>query len=475
MRAAKPLPAVQPRPRVGPGLKLRLWLACLSGALVAAAGTLWLLATPSLTPSDPAVYGWLAGVACASLVVGLVLGLWIDHHVVGHLHGLLLGLRSNRVAELRGLPAGSGWGELSELGDAVQETLERRHREMRAHLELERLREHLATLRAGVDRWQLTERWERPALPEGDVAALADVLGHALVRRTGVDEQNREAARQVASELAAVIADANEAASSAERGFVEATSLQTSVRELQRLASELSAALVQPGATASAAEPAVDRARAALEDLIGASAASVESLGRGLLRVQDVSDQVQRIANRATLIAIQALSGTSEPATFAEELKQLSRDVRDATDRTQRFALEIDGAVAEADQRMRESRERALARLDLPEAAPAPPAPRGTDSVRLVERVLEMVQDAMQKGERVSTASERASSVAERLARRLEVNVSDAEALVVRLAPVGDAPERALESPELRLVDVTPLTRERRGAPGAESRGEERS
>jgi hypothetical protein len=244
------------------------------------------------------------------------------------------------------------------------------------------------------------------------------------------------------------------------------------VRELQRLASELAGAIRTPGAEAPVDEPMAERARAALEDLISASSASVESLGRGLLRVQDVSEQVQRIANRATLIAIQAISGTSEPAAFAEELKQLSRDVREATDRTQRYAAEIDQAVTEADESMRGARERALTRLDvpLPPAAPAAPA-RVTDTSRLVERVLEMVQDASAKGERVSTASERASSVAERLARRLEVNVSDAEALVVRLAPVGEAPAReemsSSDAPELRLIDVTPLTaRERRGKPG---------
>jgi len=89
--APPPAHSSQPRPRIGPGLKLRLWLACLSGGLVAAAGTLWMLATPSLSPSDPAVYGWLAGVTCASLIIGLLLALWIDHHIVGHLHGLLLG------------------------------------------------------------------------------------------------------------------------------------------------------------------------------------------------------------------------------------------------------------------------------------------------------------------------------------------------------------------------------------------------
>jgi DNA repair exonuclease SbcCD ATPase subunit len=431
---------------------------------VAAAGTLWLLATPGLTPSDPAVYGWLAGVACASLVVGLALGLWIDHHLVGHLNGLLLGLRSGRVAELRGLPAGAGWGELSELGDAVQEALERRRQESRALHQVERMREHLKSLQTSIERWQLTERWERPAMPDGDVGDVTEVLSHAIQRRTGVDEQNRDAARQVASDLAAVIADAQEAASQAERGFVEATALQTSVREIHRLSSELSSALARAGREpAPVPLPAAEGARLALEELVEASSASVESLGRGMLRVQDISDQVQRIANRATLIAIQALSGTGEPATFGEELKQLALDVREATDRTQRYSGEIDAAVRDADARMREAREHALARMVATEpAVPAAPAAPSADAQRLVERVLEMVQDAMRKGERVSTASERASSSAERVARRLEVNVSDADALVVRLAPVGEPVVIPAPAPDLRLVDAERATEEDR-------------
>src|SRR5262249_22785478 len=156
---------------------------------------------------------------------GLLLALWIDHHVVGHLHGLLLGLRSSRVAELRGLPAGAGWGELSELGDAGQDTPEKRQRETRALSELQRVREQVMLLFASIEHWQRTERWERPPLAEGEVSAIGDLLAHAVQRRASVDEQNREAARQVASELSAVIADAHEAASQAERGFIEATAL----------------------------------------------------------------------------------------------------------------------------------------------------------------------------------------------------------------------------------------------------------
>jgi len=476
--ARPPYPATpQPRPRTGAGLRLRLWLACLSGGLIAAAGTLWMLATPSLSPSDPAVYGWLAGVACASLVIGLALALWVDHHLIGHLHGVLLGLRSGRVAELRGLPAGAGWGELSELGDAVQEILEHRRLETRAMVQLERMREQLAALQGSIDRWQLTERWERPALPDGEVGEVVEVLSHAIQRRVLVDEQNRDAARQVASELTAVIGDAQEATSQAERGFVEATSLQTSVREIHRLSTELAAALTRVvPETPAGPDPSAERARQALQELVEASSHSVESLGRGLLRVQDISEQVQRIANRATLIGIQALSGTGDAATFADELKQLAHDVRESTDRTVGFAQDIDRAVTDSDARMREARERAIARMEAPvPARPAATVTPAPDVQRLVERVLEMVRDASTKGERVSNASERASSTAERLMRRLEGNASDADALVERLVPVGEAlpPLTPVSAPDLRLVDPADAD-ERHDEPGASSREEER-
>jgi hypothetical protein len=290
-----------------------------------------MLATPSLSPADPAVYGWLAGVACACLIIGLLLALWIDHHVVGHLHGLLLACARTGSRSCGGCPPGPA-GANSPSWAMRSRTRSRGASARRAQLaDLDRVREQLRILFASIEYWQRTERWERPALPEGEVSAVGELLAHALQRRAAVDEQNREAARQVANELAAVIAEAREAATQAERGFVEATALQTTVRELHRLSGELSASLRGPQPAAAAPEPAAAsasrqlRVRELLEELVAASFASVESLGRGLARVEDVSDQVQRLANRATLIAIQALAGTRDPATFGDELKTLAR------------------------------------------------------------------------------------------------------------------------------------------------------
>jgi len=464
--------APTPEPK-GPrfGLSLRLLLACISGGAVAGLGSIWVLGTRVHPDAvDPAtLLAWLSGVEIMAVLVGLVAALWLEHHIVGHMRGLLRGIQGDRVAELRGLPCSRGWGELSELTLAVTELLGHQRRAARSVADMELLRMQLAKLQDAVERWARDETWQAPLLQPGPAEELNDWISRGVTRRTAVDEQNREVAAQVARELAAALADAQESATQAERGFVEATALLTTVRELQRLTVELQGALDALAATpVPVPTPAAPNAtREVLEDLVAASHASVESLGRGMLRVQDVSEHVQQMANRATLIAIHVVSsvrredGHSDDLT--NELKLLARDVRETTERTTHFAIEVENAVTEAAARMREARERALARLEAPEAAPAvAPVAAGTrahdDAQRLLERVREMVQDAARKGERLSQAGERASRAAERLARRVEEEAAEGEALALRLAPISSTTMNApLPAPvELRLLGQVP-------------------
>ena len=63
--------------------------------------------------------------------------------------------------------------------------------------------------------------------------------------------------------------------------------------------------------------------------------------------------------------------------------------------------------------------------------------------------------------------------MAERLARRLDANASDAEALVVRLAPVG-APDESERILDLQLVDEDAAGGEHGEAPPEPRQSEER-
>jgi hypothetical protein len=455
----EPPPPAEREPFVS--LRLRLWVSCIAGGAVAGLGSLWVLGTRVRPESpDPAtLLGWLSTVAFVAILAGLLFAVWLDHHIVGHLRGLVRGLRSGRVTELRGLPAASGWGELSDLTDVAQEMLGRQRRSARAAEDLERVRAQLATLQRSLEAWLRSESWEAPADPGGPLTGVAEALTRGFARRAAVDEQNLHAARQVAGELADAVNDAQESAEQSERGFVEATALLTTVRELQRLSAELQGALDTLGPVVVPA-PAGDGVREALGALVEASQQSVDAIGRGMLRVQDVSELVQQLANRATLVAIHAVTAKREGAAnedLSRELRQLVQDVREATERTERFASEIEASVAEAGARMKDAREHAAAQLEGTSVAGAVSGQRSTaDAQRLLERVREMVQDAARKGERLSAAGERASRAAERLSRRVSEESAEAQALTVRLSPVGSGTRGArVDSPsrELRLLE----------------------
>jgi hypothetical protein len=437
----------------GGGLRLRLWIACLGGSLVTASGLWWILGTrigPAGTRDPATLVLWLVGTGALGIVVGAACALWLDARILSHLRGLTRTLASGEVHELRGLPASSGWGELSDLTQHVHHLLSARREAGRAAEELRALELQLETLSGAVERWITSEHWTPLGFEGGALAALATSLDRGFARESDVREQNREAARLLRADLDASLGDARESMEQAERGFVEATALITTVRELQRLSGELREAIeaTDPGASPALTE-FVERYRVtaatAIAELIAASTESVDRLGAGIARVREISGLVQTVANRSTLLALNVMvaggRGGETPARAAErtaELESLAGDVRTATDRTDALSRAVEREVEAASTRMREVRERIGARLDeAPEPGAAPLVGAPEDVLRLNERVREMIQDATQKGERLSAAGERASRAADRLLRRLEEQAREMEGLLVRLAPPG--------------------------------------
>jgi len=108
------------------------------------------------------------------------------------------------------------------------------------------------------------------------------------------------------------------------------------------------------------------------------------ALGRGLLRVQEIADQVHLVSNRATLIALNAaIAGARldhpEPETdeLSNEMKRLATEVRTATERTAVLSREIEGEVSAAVERMRGVRQRVAEQLEaIPAHSGSSPASR---------------------------------------------------------------------------------------------------
>jgi len=277
----------------------------------------------------------------------------------------------------------------------------------------------------------------------------------------------REGSSAVQGAAAAALEEVRDVAEQSERGFVEATAMLTTVRELERLSVELEALRGAPIAAAETrartTREGLDRYRAAAAEAIGrlvtASTESVVHLANGMQRMQEMTDQTGVISNRATLIALHALTGRAtgaEGGALSDELKTLARDVRTASDRVRTLSAGIVDEAAKASERMTAVRAEVAGVLEaVPAEPPAAQLEAAADSTRLMERVREMIRDAMAKGERLSSAGERVSRAAERLKRRIEGEAAEIARLVSALnARAGAAaPQPAQTAPMLRMIE----------------------
>jgi len=459
----------------GAGLRVRLWLAFLLDGLAGALAALGLLAW--LRPSDPLFNPWASGLwpwtaAAACVVLAIALGLWLDHGIASHLRGLSRAIASGDPTELATLPGASGWGELSLLAAQIQSLLVRQREMGRSVLELEELRHRIRSLRVAVDVREPGQHAEPLRPLEGPLGPLVEALNRHWDIEGDTAARGRDGALELRRDLGFALADSRDSAEQAERGFVEATALLTTVRELQRLGAELHQELAAPAPPAAAApSPSTaeaqrrwrEAAAAAIDELVVTSTQSVEHLAAGLAHVRGIEEQVQVLANRATLIALNVVvagapvsgsPGAPRPDDVARDLKGLAREVRDVTEHTAGMTREIDREVAAAAQRMQGLRERVAARLD--EAPPVPDdagagGPRSAlpsdAALRLLGRVREMVQDAAAKGERLSATGERASRAAERTVRRLEEEAEALERLAARLGASEEDVREASAAP----------------------------
>lgn len=462
----------------GPGLRLRLWIGCLAGPLLAGAAIAFLLArTPDAAAGAGAEFRWvwLPGILGAAAGLSVVLALWLDRGIVRHLNGLVRALSDSQVAELRDLPSTTGWGELSELTLRAEATLARQRQLARAGAELVRLRDQLARVHEAFERWAKLGTWESmSAGSPGDAgfAALNPLLttmNRELPRASVMSAAVRESSSAVQGAAAAALEEVRDVAEQSERGFVEATAMLTTVRELERLSVELEALRGAPIAAAETrartAREGLDRYRAAAAEAIGrlvtASTESVVHLANGMQRMQEMTDQTGVISNRATLIALHALTGRAtgaEGGALSDELKTLARDVRTASDRVRTLSAGIVDEAAKASERMTAVRAEVAGVLEaVPAEPPAAQLEAAADSTRLMERVREMIRDAMAKGERLSSAGERVSRAAERLKRRIEGEAAEIARLVsalnARAGAGAAAPQPAQTAPMLRMIE----------------------
>ncbi len=398
---------------------------------------------------------WPLGLAIG-LLAAVGTWLWLRHSLVRRLAVVAHALETRRVADLKELPTGGGWGELTDVGETVSAFLVGQRALERDLEELATLRAVLARLGETAARWAETEEspvWRAAfveSAPPAPAGELVDRLQDATER---LDERRREQT-VVAGQVRTSIEDAErrlrDLSAGAERQFLETTSLLTVLRELKRWSGELEhvvetiAPLPSPAAEAGArAQALVHEGLDHAEHWAGTAVSSTELLAQTAADEARVFDAARLAAVRA---AAAALEGHDAARPAAEALSSFLREAEAALSHAQyaeRAARESIATQSEAIAELRERLTRAAVEL-------APPAlPRADDPAiaarKALERVREMVQDVLARGQRLAAAAERTSSEAQRSSEEVAHALDEIDGLAVRLAPASE--DDVVESP----------------------------
>lgn len=371
------------------------------------------------------------GFAIASAIAAVASWAWLYVTVARRLSNVARALEPG--GEGRSLSRGGG---LAGIVDAAAARLSKERELERGVERLEAVRSSLAQLAASAALWADTER--APSFPHEEVPDELQPLVERLALAASRLDERAAAARAVAGQVRESVADAGtragQVAASAERQFIEASSLLTVLRGLERWAADLqqgvetlAAALeVQAKAQATAQRATDDAARGAAAQLDAAQRASdrVRSAARDLERVHEES---QFAALESAHVALTAWSPGAER--LAEALTVLIRATRAAQERARELEQSTVTELAGAHEEFGALRAR-LAALEPPPAAgpDARELPR-----RALERVHEMVRDAIARGERLVQQAERTSSEALRAGEGVTAAVDEVDGLAARI------------------------------------------
>jgi HAMP domain-containing protein len=427
---------------------------------------------------------WVA-FAVVGALVALAVWFWLRRALVTPLGTLADALAAGRLIDTRELPPPDGPAEIVDLADAVQDVL-RRCRRLEVDVEeLAALRSCVARLAEDVAAW--SERDEPHAFEAGAgdidavpeaarplVAGLRDTARHLEAR--GIE--SRTVAGLVRETIDEARSRGEAVTGGAERQFVEATSLLTVLRELRRWAGELAPALdaLRAAAAVRVGDDGAGGARWShlLDEALEGDARPLAAAERAAQRLATSAEDVLLLGAAARLARIEAaaaaLSGVPEAAPFVDSLETFVRDTAALRDRMSELERatreELAGArdeLAGLRARLVDAAHELAHVVEHPGLAGAPVVPRGVDPAvaarRALDRVHEMVAEALARGEKLVQQAERTSSEALRAGDGVRVALDELDGYRARLesppAPrfepdvdaLLDAVERSMEAP----------------------------
>jgi methyl-accepting chemotaxis protein len=276
--------------------------------------------------------------------------------------------------------------------------------------------------------------------------------------------QSVESLQRIEKELRETREASRELAADAERTFLESTEALVVAREASRLAAETGQRLeaVTAGAeagTGSSLKSQKQEVRDAVTRLLEAAAFGIEDLTRGLMKASSLSRSSERIANRASVLALNisvesARASVPGMSVLADEITKLADFARACSDESSTVIKEIETKVDSAIHRMHVAQEEVrhktrLLGLDAPDEGPLGRVP-DAELAKSTERLCDSVAKLFARVQELSKLTEKSSRDAEKLNRKTAMALDKARLLA--RGESCESPSAQLESPEIQTL-----------------------
>ncbi|MBN1504273.1 MAG: hypothetical protein JW952_04345 [Candidatus Eisenbacteria bacterium] len=315
---------------------------------------------------------------------------------------------------------------------------------------------------------------------EGLTGSVASLLNKILPESAELRRATGEKVRNMEAELRETSEAGQELAAVAERTFLESTDALVAAREANKLAVEAEQRLQSVAAQGESTlrmRSQKEGVREAVTRLIEAVAHGIEELTNGLLKASSLSRSSERIANRASVLALN-ISVESARASLpgmnvlADEITKLADFARACSDESESVVKEIEAKVDSVIRSMHMAQEEVRHKTRLLGFGPQAEEPQGRDPRveldRMTKRLCDSVGRLLTRVQELSKLTEKASSDAERMSRKAAAAYDR-----VRLVAGGEAfksPSAQAESREIQTLSDEDLLIE--GPAGGNTEGE---
>jgi hypothetical protein len=265
---------------------------------------------------------------------------------------------------------------------------------------------------------------------EGVAGRLISLINKVLPEFSELRKASVKEMRTIEKDLRETREASQQLATHAERSFLESTETLVAAREVSRLVTEAKEKLhtiIGKPEEKSGMKPPRDGIRDAVTKVIETAARGIEELTKGLIKANVLSRSSERIANRASVLALNVAVEAARASlpgmnVLAEEIRKLAEFARGCSDESAVLVKEIETKVDSVVRAIHMSQEEVRIRTRVLGFEPGERGPGGEDVEADLDRITSRLDDAVGKllsrVQELSRLTEKASREAERVSRK---------------------------------------------------------